>query len=96
MRLLLDQNFHWREAIIPVEVNMDRMLAQQAFVTGDTTWQTLKYTETDAAESHAWKRTDTLTNNWPKPLRIIEFLGMRDGVHFCQAVSGQNVAIDSI
>ncbi len=96
MRLLLDQNFRWREALIPAEVNLDRMLAQQAFVTGDTTWQTLKFTETDAVASHAWKRTDTLTNNWPKPLRMIEFLGMRDGVHFCQAVSSQNVALDSI
>ncbi len=96
MRLLLDQNFQWREAIIPTEVNLDRMLAQQAFVTGDTTWQTLKYTKTDVVASQAWKRTDTLTNNWPKPLRIIEFLGMRDGVHFCQAVSAQNVALDSI
>ena len=96
MGLLLDQNFRWRESLLPTEVNLDRALAQQAFVAGDITWHALQHTKADVARSHAWKRTDTLTNNWPKVLREIEFLGMREGVHFCQAISGQDVVLDSV
>lgn len=94
--MLLDQNFRWHEEWVPVEVNMDQALAQYAFVLGDTFWQTLKRTRTDAVASHAWKRTDALTGNWPRALREAEFLPLREGVHFCQSVSSQNVALDSI
>ena len=94
--MLLDQNFHWHESLIPTEVNLDRALAQGAFAQGDATWQTLKHTQTDVAKSHAWKRTDTLTNNWPLALREAEFLPLREGVHFCQAIVAQDVMLDSI
>jgi hypothetical protein len=94
--MLLDQNFQWHESLIPTEVNMDRSLAQLAYVQGDATWQALKHTKTDVAKSHAWKRTDTLTNNWPRALREAEFLPLREGVHFCQAIAGQNVMLDAV
>ncbi len=94
--MLLDQNFHWRESQLPLEVNTDQALAQEAISLGDTFWHTLKHTKTDATEAHAWRQLDALTNNWPEPLRAIEFLGMREAVHFCQAVTGQGLALDAI
>ncbi len=94
--MLLDQNFAWHESQLPVEVNLDRALAQRAFAQGDATLITLKHTQADVATSQAWKRTDSLTNNWPPALREIEFLPLREAIHFCQSVTAQDVALDAV
>lgn len=94
--MLLDQNFRWHEAELLIEVNFDQALAQNAFVRGDAHWLTFKTTQTDVANAQVWQRTDSLTSSWPPALRAVEFLPLREAIHFCQAVTGQDVALDSL
>ncbi len=94
--MLLSQNFGWYEQFTPAEVNWDRALAEQAFVLGDAVLHAARHTETDIRESQAWRKLTSITERWPAPFSDAEMLPLREGVHFCQAVSGQNVALDSI